>query len=189
MSVLQPRRPGWAVQLIGSKFVFLLFATLALSFTTLVGAQQQPQVNRSRSFGPNACGPADPTYIRTASESGGIPMFLQHSEAGKAFQLVRESTKNNVSTILWATGSLATGSRGFTVPVDSTMQSLTIAVSVDTKGSTMTVHRPSGAEVVAGPAGVEITELNCGRIITVNSPETGKWDVRLKGSGRFWIQA
>jgi len=53
-----------------------------------------------------ACGRADPAYIRTANETGGIPMFLQRSEAGKAFHLVRESTRNNISTVFWATGSL-----------------------------------------------------------------------------------
>jgi hypothetical protein len=116
-------------------------------------------------------------------------MFLQRSEAAKAFHLVRESTKNNVVTVLWATGSLSTGSREFTLPVDSTMHSVTVALSVDTKGSTMTFHRPSGEEVVSGPAGVEITELNCGRFMTVNSPEPGNWRVRLKGSGRFWMEA
>jgi hypothetical protein len=116
-------------------------------------------------------------------------MFLQRSEAAKAFHLVRESTKNNVSTILWATGSLASGPREFTLPIDSTIRSVTLALSVDTKGSTMTVLRPSGEEVMAGPQGVEITELNCGRFVTVTSPETGDWHIRLNGAGRFWMQA
>ena len=60
--------------------------------------------DRSRAFGPDACGPADPAYIHTANETGGIPMFLQRSEAAKAFHLVRESTRNNVATVFWATG-------------------------------------------------------------------------------------
>ena len=33
-------------------------------------------------------------------------MFLQRSEAGKSFHLVRETTRNNISTVFWATGSL-----------------------------------------------------------------------------------
>src|SRR5208282_1826523 len=68
--------------------------------------QTQSSTNRSRPFGPDACGPADPAYIRAANETGGIPMFLQRSEATKAFHLMRESTRNNVSTVLWATGTL-----------------------------------------------------------------------------------
>ena len=79
----------------------LLFATASLAL-----AQTQSLTNRSRAFGPDACGPADPAYIHTANETGGIPMFLQRSEAAKAFHLVRESTRNNVATVFWATGTL-----------------------------------------------------------------------------------
>ncbi len=188
MRALKPRRPGWVTESVLFGFVHVCAALIALSLALSSAAQQPSHENRSRSFGPDSCGPADPTYIRNATETGGLPMFLQRSEAAKAFHLVRESTKNNVSTVLWATGSLASGSREFTVPVDSTMHSVTVALSVDTKGSAMTFHRPSGEEVVAGPAGVEITELNCGRFVTVNSPAAGDWHVRLKGAGRFWME-
>jgi hypothetical protein len=33
-------------------------------------------------------------------------MFLQRSEVAKAFDLVRESTRNNVATMFWGTGIL-----------------------------------------------------------------------------------
>jgi len=65
-----------------------------------------------------ACGLADAAYIRTANETGGIPMFLQRSEAEKAFHLVRESTRNNISTVFWATGSLERRAEVFEIPVD-----------------------------------------------------------------------
>jgi hypothetical protein len=32
-------------------------------------------------FGPNSCVTADPAYIRTADETGGMPLFFQRSEA------------------------------------------------------------------------------------------------------------
>src|SRR6478752_5244507 len=80
--------------------------TVALGVSSCWSQVQSPgSENRSKSFGPDACGPADPTYIRTANETGGVPMFLQRSEVGKSFQLVRESTRENMSTVLWATGS------------------------------------------------------------------------------------
>src|SRR5882724_1828378 len=79
--------------------------------------QTEPSTNRSRAFGPDDCGPADPAYIHTANETGGIPMFLQRSEAGKAFHLVRESTRNNISTVFWATGSLERRAEVFEIPV------------------------------------------------------------------------
>src|SRR5439155_19552685 len=52
--------------------VFLLWCLLPVFGQT---------TNTSRSFSPGACGPADPAYIHTAEETGGIPMFLQRSEA------------------------------------------------------------------------------------------------------------
>ena len=36
-------------------------------------------------------------------------MFLQRSEVAKAFHLVSESTRSNVQTVFWATGSLGNG--------------------------------------------------------------------------------
>jgi hypothetical protein len=63
--------------------------------------QTQPSTNQSKTFGPDACGPAEPAYIRTANETGRIPMFLQRSEAAKAFHIVRESKRNNVATVFW----------------------------------------------------------------------------------------
>jgi hypothetical protein len=145
--------------------------------------------NRSRSFGPDACGPADPAYIRTADETGGIPMFLQRSEAAKAFQLVRESSRSNVATVLWASGELDGKPQTIEIPVDSATRRITFAFSVDTKGSKLQLTHPSGQLISEGSASTEVTELNCGRIVTVASPEAGSWRAEIRGKGRFWIEA
>src|SRR5258708_34602366 len=106
------------------------------------------QENRSRSFGPGDCGRADPAYIHTANETGGVPMFLQRSEAGKSFQLVRESTRENVSTVLWASGTLDSRGQILEIPVDSTTQRITFTFSVDTKGGKLELKQPSGQLIV-----------------------------------------
>src|SRR5689334_8310922 len=90
---------------------FVLGGTICACATA--GARQLPQVNRSHSFGPDQCGPADPSSITTANETGGVPLFLQRSEAGKTFQLMRESTRENVSTVLWASAKLLRGVQSF----------------------------------------------------------------------------
>jgi len=72
----QPMVRTWMRALVSTG---LLCATASSVF-----GQAQPSTNRSRSFGPDVCGPADPAYIHTANETGGIPMFLQRSEAAKA---------------------------------------------------------------------------------------------------------
>jgi len=162
----------------------LLFATAALGF-----GQVPPSANRSRAFGPDTCGPADPAYIRTANETGGIPLFLQRSEAAKAFHLVRESSRSNVATVFWATGTLDRKTQTIKIPVDSVTQRITFAFSVDTKGDVLRVMSPSGGAIAEGAARTEVTELNCGRILTVSSPEAGEWRAEIQGTGRYWLEA
>src|SRR5258708_18796724 len=145
--------------------------------------------NRSRVLGRDVCGPADPDYIHTANETGGIPMFLQRSEAAKAFHLVRESTRNNVSTVFWATGTLDGKPQAITIPVDAVTKRITFTFSVDTKGNHLNLTQPSGGAITEGLAGTEDTELNCGRILTVSAPEAGLWHAEVTGTGRYWMEA
>jgi von Willebrand factor A domain-containing protein 7 len=116
-------------------------------------------------------------------------MFLQRSEAAKAFHLVRESTRNNVSTVFWATGTLDGKPQTITIPVDSVTKRITFTFSVDTKGNQLKLTQPSGGAITEGLAGAEITELNCGRILTMSSPEAGEWRAEITGTGRFWMEA
>jgi hypothetical protein len=168
-------------------------ALLCLAFLCAIGssatAQTQPSMNRSRRFGPDACGPADPNYIRMANETGGQPMFLQPSEVAKSFHVVRESTRNNMGTAFWATGTLDGMEQSFEVPVDSVTKRITFSFSVDTKGTKLTLTQPSGGAIVEATASTQITELSCGRIVTVSTPEAGTWRAKITGTGRFWVQA
>lgn len=157
--------------------------------SSLVLGQTQSKTNRSRPFGPDACGPADPAYIRAANETGGIPMFLQRSEATKSFHLVRESTRDNVATVLWATGTLDGQAKTVRVPVDSMTTRITFTFSVDTKGNALKLTQPSGGAITEGMASAEVTELNCGRIVTVSSPEAGEWRAEVTGTSRYWLRA
>jgi hypothetical protein len=141
------------------------------------------------SLNAEGCGAADPAYIRTANESGGIPMFLQRSEAGKAFHLVRETTRNNVSTVFWATGSLDAQREAADIPIDSLTQRITFTISFDSEGNGIMIVPPRGAALERTSANSEITELRCGRIVTVSGPEAGNWHVELAGKGRFWLEA
>lgn len=167
----------------------MAFGVAAFACVAPAGAQPSQQINRSHSFGPDQCGPADPTYIRTANETGGVPLFLQRSEAGKAMQLMRESTRSNVSTVLWASAKLAGAAQRFEIPVDSVTERITFTFSVDTKGTRLVLRQPGGREVVVGSPGAEDTELNCGRVITVVKPQPGMWHAEVSGSGTYWLQA
>jgi len=131
------------------------------------------------------CGRADPTYIRTANETGGIPMFLQRTEVDKSFQLIRESTRNNVSTVFWGTASIERRPETIDIPVDSTTKRVTFTSSFARQGSTLTITTPSGGPL---PRDAEITELHCGRIVTVVGPETGIWKAAVAGQGTYWLE-
>lgn len=161
---------------------------LAVGWSAIL-AQQPGTSNRSHSFGPDQCGPADPSYIRTANETGGVPLFLQRSEAGKAMQLMRESTRDNVSTVLWASATLAGETQKFDIPVDSVTQRITFTFSVNTKGSRLVLRGPNGQAIGEGSDRTDDTELNCGRLITVERPPAGNWRAEVSGSGTFWLQA
>ena len=140
---------------------------LAIALASISSAQQPASSFRE------GCGPADPAYIQTANQTGGIPIFLQRSEAAKAFHLVRESTRNNVSTVLWATGSLGSQTRVFEIPVDSQTRRITFTFSFDAEGSSVTIVAPSRGTITQNSSDTEITELRCGRIVTVASPDAG----------------
>src|SRR6185295_4544691 len=125
-----------------------------------------------------SCSPVDPAYIREAQETGGQLFLLSPFEAGLTFSLIRPQLKGNLVPVISAGGTLSSGSKEFTVPIDSSVESATFSVSIDSKGP-INLLRPSGATVVGGDAGVTITELSSGRVVTVSSPETGLWRLQV----------
>jgi hypothetical protein len=160
-----------------------LFCTAASAF-----AQRQPSPpGTSRSS--ESCGRADPSYLRVANETGGQPLFFKPSEVGRSSQFMRDLSGSNHELLLWATETLDRSPRAFTVPVDSTIQKLTLTLSVNREGSALTIVRPSGAAVHAGDRDVEITELACAQVVTVTAPQPGDWRADLRGPGTFWFQA
>jgi hypothetical protein len=116
-------------------------------------------------------------------------MFLQRSEATKAFHLVRESAKENVETVLWASERLDGQPRTVNIPVDSMTKRITFAFSADTKGNELKLTQPSGGAITEGTAIAEVTELKCGRVVTVTSPEAGEWRAEITGRGTYWLKA
>src|SRR6476469_6512661 len=108
----------------------------------------QQQVPASRPGWPCVAGRAiDPTYVRTAEATGGQVFLFDRSEAGRSMILMQYSGKHE-DTIFRSTGTLSTGSREFTFPVDSTIESLMVTVTLQCLQS-ITVLRPTNTEVHA----------------------------------------
>jgi von Willebrand factor A domain-containing protein 7 len=51
------------------------------------------------------------------------------------------------------------------------------------------VTQPSGGAITESSSSTEVTELNCGRILTMTSPAAGEWLAEITGKGRYWIEA
>lgn len=167
-------------QLVATAAIALFCAASALA------GQQPSSSGASRSS--ESCGRADPSYLRVANETGGQPLFLKPSEAGRIAQFMREMSGTNRETLLWSSRTLDSGSQQFTVPVDSTIQRLTFTLSVNREGSGLTITRPSGTPVRATDTNVEITELSCTRVVTIVAPEPGDWRTDIRGAGTIWFQ-
>src|SRR5262245_48624691 len=108
----------------------LIVCGMLYFFPVLSFGQAQSGQDRPRNSGANVCGRADPSYIHTANETGGIPMFLQPSEVEKSFHLVRESIRNNVSDVFRANGAIEARAQSLQIPVDSTTKRITFTFSV-----------------------------------------------------------
>ena len=169
------------------RVVSIVRIILAVTLTAIVAAAPVPprsdtQQNRSRrTYGPGQCGPADPTYLHIANETGGQPFFLSPLELPRSAQVMRE-TSGDAALIVWS--SAAAAERDVPIPVDSTIRRVTIAATFDTKGGTMTLVAPNGA---VDSSITEDNVLNCGRVATIEAPPTGVWHAKLTATGRFWL--
>ena len=101
--------------------------------------------------------------------------------------LVQQSHKHD-ETILRSMGRLVTGSREFTFPVDSTVESLMLSVTLQCLQS-ITVYRPSNSDVHSGEPDVDDNVFRSGRILMLNRPEARPWRIRIAGTGLFFVTA
>jgi von Willebrand factor A domain-containing protein 7 len=158
----------------------LVFATASITFA------QAAQQNPSRPFGPRSCGPVDPSYIRVAEDTGGIPFFFHRSEVAQSTKFMLASTGENRVTLLWAKGSLQNNTREFLVPIDSTIEQIVFTLSTDNPDMKMEVFGSDNTPITA-ESHAEATDFTCGRFIIMRKPSAGSYRVRVQGSGRFWV--
>jgi len=114
---------------------------------------------------------------------------------GQNFRISSESDINGVIAlsvspglvpIVSASGALSDESRTFSIPVDSSMSRAVFSISADSaKFPSISVWRPSGKRASQGDPGVMISSFTSGTIVIVDAPETGTWQLRVRGIGAF----
>lgn len=163
----------------------MVLPLVVIASATSVTAQGS-QPNLSRPFAPGTCGPADPTYIRTAEATGGIPFFFQRTEVAQATKFMMASAGENHVTVLWAKGTLQNSSRDFVVPIDSTLTNPIFVLSADNHETKMEVF-DSGGTPISTSRQSDTTDFTCGRYLVTKELAAGDYRVHLTGTGRFWL--
>jgi hypothetical protein len=155
-----------------------------LSLLATVPATAQQQVPRERPGWP-CVGRPDPAYVRTAEATGGQVFLFDKSEIGESAALMTASSRHT-ETIFRISGSVTEGVHDFVVPIDSTVESVMISVSLQCL-QVADITTPLGAGLRANDPGVDYHQFEAGRIVTVASPAAGAWKVTVSGRGLFFL--
>ena len=156
----------------------------ALAGTTLlaVGAwsaapQQQP--SKARAGWP--CGARlDASYFQLAEATGGHLVLLAPSEIADSATLLTAFSDHR-QTLFRLAGDLKTGIHEFRVPVDPSVESLLVSISVQCL-QTADVIDPSGVSV-GGDNVTDLSSLTAIRMVIVRRPAPGMWTLRAAGNG------
>jgi hypothetical protein len=152
-------------------------AAAVFSAPILAGAQQQ--LPNPRAGFP--CGARlDPSYFRVAEGSGGHLLLLAPEEIGDSAALLT-AFGDHPQTIFRLAGSMTPGLHEFTVPIDSTVESVLFSISVQCL-QTADVVRPSGALAI-GDDVIDLPNFRAQHMVIIKRPEPGAWTIRAAGSG------
>jgi hypothetical protein len=127
----------------------------------------------------------DPAYIETSESTGGQLFLFQKREVAQSGPVLSASY-THPATVLRAIGTL-NGTRDYEFPVDSTVESLMVLVSLQCRNS-IVVTRPNGAPLTEANSALSV-DLQAGRILRVDNPEAGMWRIRMTGTGLFVVSA
>lgn len=129
----------------------------------------------------------DPSYITITEGSGGQLLLLDPSETSKSTVLMEAQLKGIEETIFRIGGKIS-GTKEYVVPVDSTVEKLTFSVFVQCIDK-IHILFPDGSELAPHQGGPEDFVFHAGRVVTIPSPVTGDWKIRVSGQGFHSVQA
>lgn len=153
-------------------------AAACFAVPLLVTAQQQQSSNPPAGW---PCGARiDSSYFRVAEGTGGHLLLLAPEEIGDSAALLT-AFGDHPQTIFRLAGSMNPGLHEFTVPIDSTVESVLFSISVQCL-QTADVVRPSGALAI-GDDVTDLPNFRAQHMVIVRRPEPGAWTLRVAGSG------
>jgi len=121
-----------------------------------------------------------PSFLELSEVTGGQVLMLEPNEVEKAsFAAVQRPF--HPETVLRAFGQMDGEVRDYLVPIDSSIESLLISVSVECNGG---IQIKTSQKVDASGEG---RTLRQSRILKVSKPVPGPWRIRLVGRGRFYV--
>lgn len=132
-----------------------------------------------------SCSPYDPEYFRVARETGGQVFIIAETETFEATKLAGFTVRPDSVDIAHINGTLSATPVTYTVPVDSTLTSVTFSISGSDSAS---VKRPDGSTVQTTDPGVSSANISGGNVFSITDPADGAWSVIVSGGGEFTIR-
>jgi von Willebrand factor A domain-containing protein 7 len=143
-----------------------------------------------------SCSPIDPAYVRVANESGGRVFVVTEAQVDAAGAALPALARGATSVdLLSVRDAVASGSKDYAVPIDSTLTEVTFSADTDA----MEVRRPPpNAQLVqAGDPDATVVQLAGGTqiatsaftsgttVVHVTSPAAGTWTVTIGVSATY----
>ena len=167
-----------------SKAAFIAAMMLVGAMAAVAASADSGQRSPPARPGPGGLLRVEPLYFDMAARTGGDFYFWAPGEfAGSGLQIPLHN-----EPVLLAYGRFVTPRRGFEVPVESGVRTLTIFAGAQRKDRAVLV-RPGGAIVAAGDAGVKLQTFSHMTIATIQQPTPGNWRVEIDGAGLFSVSA
>jgi hypothetical protein len=125
----------------------------------------------------------DPAYIETSESTGGQLFLFQKGEVAQSGP-VMGAGYSHPATVARAIGQLS-GARDIDFPVDSSIESLLVMISLQCRAR-IELRRPNGAEMTAANSAKSV-DLQAGKIVQVDTPESGTWRIHVEGTGLYIV--
>jgi len=122
----------------------------------------------------------DPSYFGLAEGTGGHLLLLAPEEIADSTTLLT-AFDNHPQTISRTAGTIQRGLHEFSVPVDSSVESVLFSMSVQCLQRAEVV-RPSGDPAIGDDIS-DVSNFKAERMVIVRRPQPGMWTMRVEGNG------